>query len=218
MVRLAELKAMPPILVACLATIWPLVLDLQSQTRDLSAVEFHCGEAAITNNVNAVGLACLGLDLRRGQDMNTPSGRSAHVTAVMRLKFKGLLWTAQECKTLIWAGRAQTGRSMNNPAGDLRNPKVRNANVQLFFMVACLLLAWLRGAFSCSENPRSSLIKFLSPFREFLSFLGISESVLSYMGGFGASTPKALHFWGDWPEIRKLARASGPEAIVGADS
>ena len=97
MPTIREVRNLAPALVLVLACVWPLVREIDV-VRDLDAVEFHCGQKAITKAITSAGLQCLGLDILQGpeQDICSDLGLAAHLTAVMRTKAHGLLWTAQE--------------------------------------------------------------------------------------------------------------------------
>ena len=44
-------------------------------------------------------------------DLETDLGVANHLRALLKVKDGGLLWTAQACKSRIWAARWQTARS-----------------------------------------------------------------------------------------------------------
>ena len=73
--------------------------------------------------------------------------------------------------TCVSEGRAQTGRSKNFPAGDIRCLAVEAANKQVIALVVCLLVAWLRDVRTAAENPSSTLLHLLRPFDLWLKFV-----------------------------------------------
>lgn len=67
MPHLREVRGLTPPLLVLLATVWPLVRDIDV-VRDLDVAEFHCGKKAITHAIHSVGLQALGLDIQHGPD------------------------------------------------------------------------------------------------------------------------------------------------------
>lgn len=168
-----------------------------------SIILFTCGRAEYPN--------CCPL---KPKDITSDAGLTKHLTTVMRIKPHGLLWSAQECTTLIWAGRAGTGRSKDFPAGDIRQPTVAAANKQVIALVVCLLVAWLRDVRTGAENPSSTLLHLLRPFDLWLKFVCKGSSAIrTHLGAFGCSSPKPLHLWGDWIGLQKLRRTCPIEDV-----
>ena len=106
-----------------LKAMWPMVRQIGDINRDLDAVEFHCGAGAITKANNAKNVRAVGMDLLLGDVMTTQEGLLARMTTLMRVRSNGLMWSAQECRTLVWSCRASTGRDKPFPAGDGRTEK-----------------------------------------------------------------------------------------------
>ena len=79
MPTIREVRNLAPALVLVLACVWPLVREIDV-VRDLDAVEFHCGQKAITKAITSAGLQCLGLDILQGpeQDICSDLGLAAH--------------------------------------------------------------------------------------------------------------------------------------------
>lgn len=214
MPSIERVRLMPPVLIALLGCAWPFIKSLGDVQRDIDAIELHCGMRAITTNIGKLGMMCIGLDKKQGddQDIATDVGLQTHLSMLMRVRARGLCWSAQECKTLIWTGRAQTGRDKEHPGGDIRNPKVKNANRQVACLVIVLVLAWLRDVSTCSENPSSTLLHLLKPYADWLQFVcGGARATRTYMGAFAGETPKPLHLWGNWCMTRRMQRTSPAE-------
>ena len=142
-------------------------------------------------------------------DLETDLGVLNHLRALLKVKDGGLLWTAQECKSLIWAARWQTARSKEWPGGHEGNPVVRKANIQVVSLALLCLVAWLRDVHFVAENPSSTLLHLLEPFYSTLRFCcGNLSAVKTWLGAFNADTPKPLHLWGTWPSLPQLARGN----------
>ena len=96
-------------------------------------------------------------------------------------------------------GRAQTGRSKDFPAGDIRCLAVEAANKQVIALVVCLLVAWLRDVRTAAENPSSTLLHLLRPFDLWLKFVCKGPSAVRMLENikqtFGACSFTSVNFW-----------------------
>ena len=211
MPSLERVASIPQQLLVLLVPIWSLIKAISDEIeeRDLDSVEAHAGKAELTRALAIMSFNTAKHDIMYtpDDDLETIVGIETHCRSVLRLKVAGLLWTAQECTTLIWAARWQTARSKEFPAGHEGNPAVAKANKQVAALTILLLVAWLRDVFFGVENPSSTVLHPLEPFKTLLYWLcGSLKAVRSYMGSFSGETPKPLHCWGTWPMLDQLAR------------
>ena len=73
-------------------------------------------------------------------------------------------------------------------------------------LTAVLCLAWLRSVHMFVERPTSSLLNHFEPYATFASF-ALKHTVRTFLGAFGAGTPKPIIVDSDRPEVTQLLRS-----------
>ena len=148
MPSIERVASIPQQLLVLLVPIWSLIKAISDdiEERDLDSVEAHAGKAELTRAFASMSFNAAKHDIlfAPDDDLETIVGIETHCRSVFRLKVAGLLWTAQESTTLVWAARWQTARSKEFPTGHEGNPAVAKHNKQVAALTMLLLVAWLR--------------------------------------------------------------------------
>lgn len=202
---------LPPLLLPLLLGLMPLIEEIGLLPRTTDCVELFCGKKAITNAAVCEGLEAIGYDKiysrsGRPQDINSKAGFMEATKNVLSLKPDGSLWAAVECKTWIFISRYGTGRSQWNPAGNSKIPRIGNANKMAVAVTTLLVLAWYIDVHVFVEQPTSSLLRHFEPFATFARFY-LKHSARTYLGMFGAPTPKPIDVLASTAEVSQLARS-----------
>ena len=210
MPSLAQVRGLPPTLVALVACVWQQVCVLEQigLTRDLHGHELYCGKAAISRSAIDRGYAFMGFDKERDptQDILKMSGLHQAIIGTLKVQQRGLQWAAIDCRTLSWMNRATVGRKDEAPAGYVQVGRVRDANLMIGVTVTLLVLGWLRDVYWIVENPSGSMLPKVEPMRSWVQFLfqTLSPQSFTYLGAFGAESLKKVMFWSNWPGCRRL--------------
>ena len=70
-----------------------------------------------------------------------------------------------------------------------------------------LLVAHIRGVAIFVEQPTSSLLRSFEPFKSFWKY-ALRHTAPTYLGAFGATTPKPIDIMSNCSEVQKLKRPS----------
>ena len=201
------IRDLPPALVPLAMFALPLIEQHAPKKRDLDTLEVFAGCAAISRAVSALGLRSCAVDKEYSkvgqQDLCTPTGFLYTLKQLLRVRVGGGLWQAPECKTWIWIGRKQTGRSASNPTGGLENGKVLKANQMCIFASILYVVGYLRGLTLCMEQPSSTILHMFSPMKEVLAHC-LPHTVTTYLGSYGASSCKPVIIYSSSAAVETL--------------
>lgn len=106
---------------------------------------------------------------------------------------QGPMFAAPPCSTWVWIGRRQTGRSRENPLGNMNWKFVKKANQQVSRVVLLLLVGMiLHNARAFVEQPGSTIMDEHPRWHLLDCVLGwLWGSVRFWMKSFGAESQKA---------------------------
>ena len=163
---------------------------------DVDVVEFFAGVATIQRAAAARGLNSVAYDLAFDSRMNLlePLGFMYAFELLMRCKSNALVHFAPPCSSWVFMSRGSTGRSKLNPGGRLQYQSVRDANTIIFRVAILMLVAIAKGMSYLVEQPGSSLLEWFEVFAKVLG-LSLARRIYTWMGAFGAPTPKATLLW-----------------------
>ena len=126
---------------------------------------------------------------------------------------------APECRSWIWCSRSKTFRSKFKPWGDSTKNFVYLANIMVFNLSVLLLVAHIRGVAIFVEQPSSSLLRSYEPFKTFWEY-ALRHTARTYLGAFGAKTPKPIDIMSNCSDVHKLRRPppQGLDRLCSKDS
>ena len=71
------------------------------------------------------------------------------------------------------------------------------------------MVCWLRGVHTAIENPLTSLFAQVEPAKTILQWIiGGSLGMKTFLGSFGAPSPKPILLWGSWKGLWALKRSA----------
>lgn len=137
--------------------------------RDLDVAELWSGAGTIYHAAAREGLKACAFDIKRvpgitncggklTENICTRQGFENALKLVMRLKPRGLLWMAPDCRSFGFANSAQCKRKRGFPCGDESYPKVQEGNLMADIAVFLFALLANRAVCAAIENPRNSYI------------------------------------------------------------
>ena len=196
--------------------------------RRLDVVELNCGKAAITTETMRLGMNAIGIDRDSAcaqagvllQDMQEMKGLKKTFKTIWALRSTGILWVAPTCSSFVFLSQAVAGRNIvNEYMGNMNMAFVRKANHFQILFSAMVVLAWLRGAMICVEQPTSSVLQCLEPVPTLIRQGILQNNALTTdLGAFGADTKKAIKVLcndakGAW-KLKRRSHKSGMQAIT----
>ena len=207
--RRMELAAYTPILVPMLHVASLYCNDFHKyHVRDLDGLDLFSGEHAITTAAEDEGLRvqCYDKTYFKDESMNFIHGKGFRraVTLVLRVKDDGCVWAGPECKTWVWIHRYNTGRSALNPKGNTTNDVI-NANKMVVLLATLICVAYLRNVNIFVEQSSSSLVRLFGPFKLCIEHI-LWHSARTWLGCFGAITPKPIDIMSNTPSVYRLKR------------
>ena len=150
----------PRVLLAILA----LMNSLQEYAIEnfLDTVEFFAGEAQVTKNWAAMGLASLDYDIKNDmkyQSLNSNWGFIHALQCLRRLRpRRGCAWLGTVCSTWVFMSRASTMRTKLKPQGDVSRRCVVNGNRQASRSALVMAFCYAKACGFVLEQPASSLL------------------------------------------------------------
>ena len=138
----------PRVLLRTCATL--LVALGPGATRDLQALEFFSGFAAVTKAFRSAGFRSYGYEIQDHIDDQcnwlSSVGFVHALCCAMQLEHCAFAMNAPVCSRWGWINRGTSGRTVCNPAGNAAAPSVANANVMVSRMVLMLRMLTARAA------------------------------------------------------------------------
>ena len=171
-------------------------------------VEVFAGAAAISRGFRSCGLRGATLDLRIDPAHNilTPQGFVVLLTQLLRLRpGGGSFGPPPPCSTWVFMSRGSTGRSVEVPEGNWRNPYILAQDALVDRLALALHVAHAVGAYWVVEQPMSSLMWEYPSMRAALDQCGAVRVQLD-MGAYGAPSRKPTTLWGTGPYLAQLQR------------
>ena len=201
-----------PVLVPWALALQDYVAEHSHVKRTRHVIEFFAGQAEISVAANNKGMSVVAYDRKYNMNSNInhfirQEGFSRALELVLSVVPGGSLWGAPVCGPWVFICRKGTDRSLDNPAGNLKNPRVQNSNRMVVYLTIVFLLGWMRNLHLFIEQPRSSLMRHFTPFRELLKSC-LPHETTSYLGheDFGGESPKPITLHSDTERIAELKR------------
>ena len=117
-----------------------------------------------------------------------------------------LVWLGTQCSSFVMLCASVSKRCMENQwMGDTGREFVQVGNCHLIITALVYFLATLLQCATCLEQPLNSCLPECPLMASVLSFCKAIK-VNTYLGSFGAETPKPLQVWTTCPELRTLCR------------
>ncbi len=180
-------------------------------TRDLDFLEMFAGDGSVSRGLRLRGLVGAAMDLRfdARHDIMTSVGFLCALKLLARVRPGGLLWSAPPCSSWVYMSRGSTGRHERVAGWYDTRPLVATQNALAARVASLCSLASARGVWWIVEQPSSSLMF------EYCPWVVLAEGlrprfVRSYMGAFGADTPKLTLLVGTAPFLGELKRGLRP--------
>ena len=168
--------------------------------------EFYSGIQTIVNEFSRHGLAALPFDYERDSNLEnacTPAGWLTMICHVLMMLDGGrsLSSWATVCSSWVYSSRGSCGRSRLIPLGDTHVDSVKAVNLQVARMSATMQLLWSACISWILEQPASSVMSVHPKMRIVYESMGCT-----WMGLFGAPTPKPTVLRSSHPFVFKLSR------------
>jgi hypothetical protein len=168
---------------------------------DLDGCEFFAGVQSVTRGFTAANFKMMPFDItyHPGMDMGTSLGFMLALELVTRTRPNGVCFFAPPCSTYVWMNRGTSGRSREQPLGRLEHPSVRQANLVTARTCLLIVLCIAKGIHWIVEQPSSSVMVY-GPEMDVIKHHYNMVEVKTWMGAFGAASPKAtvLYSSSDW--------------------
>jgi len=162
----------------------------------LQFIEFFAGRAGHARYLSRMGCATQAFDLRIDpcHDINSDSGFNLYLVACCSTLVSSIAWSGLVCTSWVWIGRSQTGRNAKHPLGNEHKTMVAQGNGHMRRQVILSMLWELLGNEQVIEQPLSSIVDRVPLFCEMLRVCRL-QRMTTWLGAFGAPTPKPLHLW-----------------------
>lgn len=170
-------------------------------------LDMFAGQCAISRAFQARGYRTCSLDIAIDErdDICEPLGFIRHLYAAMNIAPGGLAFIGVVCSSWVALNRGTSGRSRDNPCGREQFPSVQKANLMLSRVVLLLTVIMHHRGHWVIQNPISSLIDYYPRLEEFLRYRAHFK-VTTWLGMFGATTPKAVKLFSDDGFVQHLVR------------
>ena len=190
-------------------------------TMVMPEVNFGADMSEVFSGVGHVALAwqeegylCHLFDLERHslyQDIQGPEGFCTVLAMLFSTRQRGLLHLATVCSTWVSASRGSTHRSPSYPLGDVSMASVRAANTMACRVAILVVVAVAFRILMIHEQPISSIISNTCYFtwaRDVIRhiFSGLWARCSTWMGAYGAPTPKPTELLSTTPWVHELKR------------
>ena len=198
---------------ACIFTILACLAHYQYDPDvKIDGVDYFSGVGNIHKAMNSHNLSCLSYDVGNDaelEDFVSPEGFLMAILWALRVCRFGFANWGTVCSTWVWICRATTQRSRCCPLGNETKLAVKQANLMVSRMALVWHLLRMRQVVILLEQPATSLM-FAHPRLAYVIH-GHMHVVWTWMGAFGASTPKATklastHYEVVHPLRRKMTR------------
>ncbi len=181
-------------------------------------LEFFAGDGRLSSGMEEAGLRVKTFDIRyrkperEMQDLLTAKGLRYALLSILFTTKDMDVWAGIVCSSWVWISRSTTKRSKDPEKiwGCEHSASVTQGNGLAIRVVGMCLLTSIIGGHWCVEQPISSLLWSFPPFARLLSFAGAKKTV-TYLGAFGAASPKAvtLMHTSDWVRLLRRPKPQG---------
>ena len=182
--------------------------DETREPRDYACCDGFCGAAAISDRFERSQLqSCrfdIKLDLYR-HNITEEEGFYMALYMILRLIRFGLLVGGPPCGLFTFLSSSYHMRSIENPLGDLKKPKVRLSNLLVNNYAVLMLVAFARDVFNCLEQPWRSFMDKLPLLRRVLRLI-LARKLKTYMKFFGHFMQKPTMLWTDLRSVKGLVK------------
>lgn len=127
--------------------------------KNLHVLDICAGAARITKWSELLGLNAMAMDRAYSADMDitTRKGLAMSILLLLRVVHGGIVFMGPQCSSWVWIGRSGTGRTAENPEGDINNNTVFEANrCNSAIAILCVIARRINVQF-CVEQPASTL-------------------------------------------------------------
>ena len=197
----------------------PLITLLHSSAvltfeKNIHNAEFFCGVRSVCNAFQYLNMEAMGLDVGEDpcRDLLLPSGCLVALYMVLRCKPGALSFWAPPCGSWVFLNRHTSGRSVDNPCGNIDLEYVALNNRLVARVVLLLRLAVALGVYWIVEQPVCSLLNIHPKLARAAKGLGLKR-VFLWMKAFGGNRPKGTHLWGGAPYMTDLSRTMTKERL-----
>ena len=173
-------------------------LNSHPKEHDKKCLEYWSGSGMITLFHLRKGMAAKQFDKKHAgeYDCTTPVGLRLWLDAIVyEAASDATVWIATECSSFSGVCRAVSKRHKNNEyVGDCSRAFVVNGNKQMLVASILFFISWLISLHPIVEQPKPSCMQKARPLKDVLEFTGAS-CTNTWLGAFGAPTPKPLQLW-----------------------
>lgn len=184
--------------------------------QNLDAVEFFAGTKKWSREIRRSGYEVATMELADApleQDILSPRGLLYAFRLVFSSKPKAVHHWATVCSSWVTINRSTSGRSYHNPLGFWeRRPYVGRANVMVSRTALLILTGVCLGVLFLLEQPITSLMLEHPRLRQLIQLAECGairgcKRISTYMGAFGAVSPKPTMLLGNAPWIDRLKKS-----------
>ena len=175
------------------------VKDTTGSDQYLDGTEFFAGEALYTRTMVEANLEYRSFEIRHdaSEDMLSDEGWLKALSNIVHTKCDGLNHWGPPCSSWVFINRWTSGRTAQNPLGNEARRYVRDANTMTSRMVVLLLVSVILGQHFLLEQPLTTILHLHYRMRWLLHVLKwYVLEIHTYMGAFGASSPKPSRLFG----------------------
>lgn len=179
----------------------------EKNRRNLDIVDIFAGKCAVKEGFCHMGANGEAFEKELNPivgDILSTRGFLRLLQQTLRGKEDSLLHAGPPCSTWVWVNRFTSGRSKEEPQGNLKQPSVAESNKITMRLVLILMIALSRCCHVLIEQPRSSLMPHFGPFislaQHLLNKFGLEWSKTNmWMASWGAKSPKPTTLFGVAP-------------------
>ena len=171
-------------------------------------IEFWAGSGTMTKEHVRRGLTCrrFDLDYNSLHDCTTGAGLRLWLEEVMRMAPGGLIWNGTQCSSFVMLSRSKSQRRVENGYyGDESRLFVQKGNEQMKVLSLIIAIAALVGVDWILEQPSGSVLPLMQPLKRVMEFDN-GFKVTTWLGMFGAESPKPLQLWCNNRRFTALSR------------
>ena len=181
--------------------------------RNWQFLDVCAGKARITKWAMTAGLFGAAIDQTYGAHMNinTNEGFALLLLCLLRVCSGGLMIIAAQCSSWVWLSRSTSGRSTENPHGDVSKQFVRDGNLLNVRCSVVCAIAHMVGVLWVIEQPASSLFFNVEAMREVIKFCK-AVRVHFFMDQFGHPAKKGTVLVGTAPWLEAFGTRVGGES------
>ena len=118
----------------------------------------------------------------------------------------GSIWNGTQCSSFVILSRSKSKRREENGYyGDESRLFVRKGNEQMKVLSLVIAIAKLVGVDWVVEQPTSSVLPVMQPLEDVMAFSGGFKAT-TWLGAFGAESPKPVQLWCSSKRYQALAR------------